>query len=702
MTTRHSSSLQEAFIDSSGRRLTLGSKIGKGGEGAVFDVEGEPSLAAKIYHQNLLDQDAVAKLQAMVSFSSGNLAKISAWPESLIFRESGNQPCGILMPKIKNARQLHELYGTATRRMHFPEVRWHHLLLAARNLAAAFDTMHTAGIVVGDVNQGNLLVDSQMRVKFIDCDSFQITENGHTFHCPVGTPHFTPSELQSMKLRDVKRTIDHDCFGMAVLIFHLIFVGRHPFAGRFRGQGDMTIEKAIAERRFAFSKKRSETLVDPPPASLMLEDLPPTMADLFEAAFRGEKVTEDGKSSTPRPSPSLWAQELESFMRQRKICSFDENHVHYDRLEMCPWCRIEDEGGPSFFVTEGGASIVSKDRMVELDRRINTLHVMAFPELGVKRLDPPGKMVLKELADKPRMGKLDYTALGMVLGIVACLAGIVYAPALIGGSLICLAGGTYLLRSSQGRENRKKEATYEATIASNTLKLLKIANVIRKNHKKSKNTYDNLVAELRTAIKWYRAEGAQLQEVLKQHRSSHLTEFLRKHLIRDHVNDIPGLNGSIVAMLESYNVETAHHIDQLILAGIPSISSVMVMELMQWRGQLERQFEFQPDHGVTQEHLKVAEAMATQRFKVAQARKVLMGSKQLDSLAHGGQAELTYALNQFDKLAGQASHVAKELRDFLSSRHKIERSFNHSKWGVLGIMLGVPTICYLFHLLFSK
>ena len=65
------------------------------------------------------------------------------------------------MTKMVGARQLHELYGTTNRRRHFPEAGWHHLVLAARNTAAAFQTLHSAGIVVGDVNQGNLLVDNR-------------------------------------------------------------------------------------------------------------------------------------------------------------------------------------------------------------------------------------------------------------------------------------------------------------------------------------------------------------------------------------------------------------------------------------------------------------------------------------------------------------------------------------------------------------
>jgi DNA-binding helix-hairpin-helix protein with protein kinase domain len=136
-----------------------------------------------------------------------------------------------------------------------------------------------------------------MCVRFIDCDSFQITSGDRTFPCPVGTPHFTPPELQGKQLRNTPRQAEHDLFGLAVLLFHLIFVGRHPFAGRYRGAGDLTVERAIAERRFAFSRDRGATRVDPPPASLLLEDIPPALGELFERAFR-----KGSSGAEPRPT----------------------------------------------------------------------------------------------------------------------------------------------------------------------------------------------------------------------------------------------------------------------------------------------------------------------------------------------------------------------------------------------------------------
>ncbi len=243
MTTRPSSSPRSSttrpktLFDAISQPVDLGDEVGRGGEGSVFEVEGNPSLVAKVYHKLPLPEDQVAKLRAMSALWSGNLEKIAAWPRTILFDPVQRKPCGLLMSKMEGARPLHELYGTTNRRRHFPDVGWHHLVLAARNAAAAFNTLHSAGIVVGDVNQGNLLVDSKMCVRMIDCDSFQITREGKTYNCPVGSPHFTPPELQGQRLREVVRTVNHDRFGLATLIFHLLFVGRHPFAGRFRGSG---------------------------------------------------------------------------------------------------------------------------------------------------------------------------------------------------------------------------------------------------------------------------------------------------------------------------------------------------------------------------------------------------------------------------------------------------------------------------------
>ena len=118
-------------------------------------------------------------------------------------------------------------------------------------MARAFATVHAEGAVIADVNHGGILVGADARVRLIDCDFFQIIAGGRCFPCDGGVPIFTPPELQDRNLTGVIRSENHDNFGLAVMIFLVSFMGRHPFAGRYLGEGDMPIERAIEEHRFA-------------------------------------------------------------------------------------------------------------------------------------------------------------------------------------------------------------------------------------------------------------------------------------------------------------------------------------------------------------------------------------------------------------------------------------------------------------------
>jgi DNA-binding helix-hairpin-helix protein with protein kinase domain len=671
--------------------------MGRGGEGSVFEVEGQPTQVAKVYHKRPLPDDQVAKLQAMISCWSTALDTISAWPRAMLFDPTHRKPCGILMTKMSGARPLHELYGTTNRRRHFPEVGWHHLILAARNTAAAFHTVHSAGVVVGDVNQGNLLVDKQMCVRMIDCDSFQITNGEKVYHCPVGTPHFTPPELQSLKLRDVTRNVSHDRFGLAILIFHLLFVGRHPFAGRYHGPGDLSIEKAIAERRFAFSKKRSETLVDPPPASLLLEDLPAGVADLFEAAFRSE----DGAS---RPTPLDWINQLDVLMKRRKVCKFDQIHVYPVDSDECPWCRIEDAGGPAFFVAGGGTTIISADRLAVLDEKVLLLEEVRFPELESQQITLPSMPQRQRVKRGFRISWPDIMVALLVVAWTATLLG-----AALGGehSTIALAAGISvsllfaisLLISRKARAKRKTVDDYDAQLAGLSEGLMQRAQKIALQHEQREAAFQRSTGELKAEIQNYRTADDDLQTVLVRYRESQRADFLRGFLVRDYYRKIP-LNLSQVTMLESFIVESANDVERLKLYGIPSIDPETVMDLMQWRTEVEREFSFRPEHGITLADVGASKEIAVRRFKISQARKILTAAKQLESLAEAGRGELARALSHFAREADQWSKVAGELQDFQSSRRRLERFINQSPALIIGLTLGAAFAAFVLYLLF--
>ena len=72
-------------------------------------------------------------------------------------------------------------------------------------------------------------------------------------------------ELQGGRLDRTDRTANHDAFGLAVMAFQLLFMGRHPFVGGFLGGSDMPMERAIEEFRFAYSSDRNRTRMEAPP-----------------------------------------------------------------------------------------------------------------------------------------------------------------------------------------------------------------------------------------------------------------------------------------------------------------------------------------------------------------------------------------------------------------------------------------------------
>lgn len=99
----------------------------------------------------------------------------------------------------------------------------------------------------------------------------------------------------------MERTANHDNFGLAILNFQLLFLGRHPYSGVYSEAEEMPIERAITEFRFAYSKQAPTKSISPPPNSVGLEVVPGYVADLFERAF-----SERGTSPAGRPTAGDW------------------------------------------------------------------------------------------------------------------------------------------------------------------------------------------------------------------------------------------------------------------------------------------------------------------------------------------------------------------------------------------------------------
>jgi DNA-binding helix-hairpin-helix protein with protein kinase domain len=326
-----------------GAAIVLEDRLGGGGEGAVYTVRGRPDVVAKIYN-GALSPERRQKLEAMAGAAPAQLLQITAWPIELV--RSAGDVIGFLMPRAVQAEELHVLYGPKSRKQRFPHAGYKFLVHAAMNVARALAVVHRQGIVVGDVNERVAMIAPDSTVRLIDCDSFQIRAGGRTFGCEVGVPLFTPPELQTVPtLRGVERTEQHDLFGLAVLIFHLLFLGRHPFSGRNSARPDMTIETAIREHRFAYSADRQRTGMTQPTIVPPLQSAGGDIARLFEAAFAPAAAL----GVAQRPTAAQWADALAALQATLVACTVNAAHAYASSLSACPWCAIELTTGIELF-----------------------------------------------------------------------------------------------------------------------------------------------------------------------------------------------------------------------------------------------------------------------------------------------------------------------------------------------------------------
>ena len=368
----------KTLIDRRGTPVRLEEQIARGGEGGIFGIQGHPRFVAKVYHK-APDPDKVRKLEAMCDSATDTLLKLSAWPMEVLLSKKGGPVMGCVMPKIAGFKDVHLLYGPRTRLREFPKASWVFLVQTAMNLAKCIARVHEHGHVIGDVNDKLALVNENAVVMLVDTDSFQIDTGRELFTCDVGVLTHQPPEFQGIDtFRGLQRGPNHDNFGLAVLIFQLLFNARHPFSGTYQGPGDLALEQAIAQSRFVYGRNAAQFEMKPPPFALGLDFVTPEVAELFERAFAPD-AHQGG-----RPEAREWAHVLEALARSARRCYTNPSHA-YVYGTVCPFCNIERRTGRSLF----NMPVVLRDAG---GRGKETLINVGEIWDQIKKLDAPGKL----------------------------------------------------------------------------------------------------------------------------------------------------------------------------------------------------------------------------------------------------------------------------------------------------------------------
>jgi len=319
-------------INQRGERFILDREVGGGGEARIWTVRNQPQLAAKMYRTPTPTREA--KLTAMLAHAPPSSAAV-AWPTDLLYQRK--QFVGFLMPRVQDSLSIFHVYHPLKRAKLQVTFHWSRFLHhTALNLATVVASIHASGHVIGDLNESNILVNPQALVTLVDTDSFQIrTGSGDTYRSPVGKAEFTPPELQGVDFKQIDRTAAHDHFGLAVLIFHLLMDGVHPFAGVLTsGKSVGRVDLYCMKRGyFPYTPNRR---VQPPPGAPAFDRLHPELQAAFERCFV------DGHSDpSARPTAQVWRDALLAAKNALTTCSADPAHLYSDHLGACPECVVQ-------------------------------------------------------------------------------------------------------------------------------------------------------------------------------------------------------------------------------------------------------------------------------------------------------------------------------------------------------------------------
>lgn len=546
--------------DKRGNRITLGRELGRSGEGVVLEVCDNRGLAAKIYHKPA-SADKALKLAAMAALPSERLLRLAAWPVDTLHGQPGSTLIGFLMPKAAQLEKIHDLYGVKSRMVHFPNANWHFLLRTASNLARAFRAVHDHNFVIGDVNEGNVFVTSRATVMLLDCDSFQARINNRVFVTGVGVENYTPPELQGQSFRDLVRTPDHDAFGLAVLVFLLLFMGKHPFAGGYLGVGEMPIARAITEYRFAYGEHAQPNQMRQPPASLPLRSVSPQVALLFERAF----LRQIGGSA--RPTPSEWANALDGLIKQLRLCSKHSGHVFWNGLSDCPWCQAEAATGIQLFgySTATAAQSHSFD-LAKISAQIGAIPVpLLLPQLPTmpNRTVVPSQWLLQQKQEYNR-GLGAFTA---ALGLNT--------------------------KQNQAKQ-RIHVALQQATFSRNT-----VAQRWQSNARLGQQPFVSKRNDLEAMRQRYLSLPAlhrqRMQQLDANRRQFQLLKYLDGFGLL--FASISGIGHGRKATLQAYGIETAADLTEQAILDVPGFGPTYTDKLLRWRRSIELGFVFNPVQG---------------------------------------------------------------------------------------------------------
>ncbi len=257
-------------------RLDPRALLGEGGEGRVYRAG---DLALKIF-----TDPTPARRKKLAAFPTRLPPAVVAPLE--LCRDRRGDVVGYAMRAVEGALPLHAL---ARRPFRDATARASDVLALFRALVRTVQQLHARGLVVGDLNDGNVLFTPSYQPFLIDTDSLQLPG----FPCVVAHERFLDPRLYGVDLaKTTALSRESDAYALAVLLFASLTCV-HPFGG--------------THPTYATLLRRAEARVSvlSPGVKLPKAAFPPAVLDDDALAFFAAVFERDVRDASLIPSPLL-------------------------------------------------------------------------------------------------------------------------------------------------------------------------------------------------------------------------------------------------------------------------------------------------------------------------------------------------------------------------------------------------------------
>jgi DNA-binding helix-hairpin-helix protein with protein kinase domain len=383
-----------------GSEVTVGRRIGAGGQGDVYEAAlGSRPVALKWLRPNSRTADQRRTIEALIA--AGQPHRAFTWPIDIV-EALGWPGFGYLMPLLDTGR--FKSFAAMLNDPQQPPFRA--LITISRELVDAFAALHSSGVCYRDINFGNLQVDPVgAEVAIIDIDNVGV-DGGAVF--VKGTPRFMAPEIVR---GDALPSTVTDLYSLAVFLFH-IFMHGHPLEGSRTdssynwseghvSESDLAVLHYGTEPVFVFdSNDASNRPVPGDPVVTWWGIYPRFLRDVFHRAFT---TGISDASLSGRVLEGVWRRVLARLADCVSVCPSCRASLFWDPDDptvACWNCRrvpsqpaLLELPGHQVVVLADGAVVTSRHLSEDRDYR----KVMAAVEPHPSR---PGAIVVRNLSGR--------------------------------------------------------------------------------------------------------------------------------------------------------------------------------------------------------------------------------------------------------------------------------------------------------------